>query len=247
MFPKDVEKENQSTKKENDYDKQMQAIANQIGGNDIRRSPFLYSDRRMIADSLTRIELFNKSKDVQGCIVECGVHRGNNLGLFYHLASIHNPAGFNKKIIGFDTFTGFPEIGSNDPEHAEKGEHRDTSYEHIKEVFEIQDKNRSIGHIPTVELVKGDALKTIPEFVKNNKWLVISLLYLDFDLYEPTLCALEHLEPLVPKGGIIAFDEINQKRWEGETIAMKEKLDMGKIKLRCFSYEPHVSYYIKGE
>ena len=62
-----------------------------------------------------------------------------------------------------------------------------------------------------IELIKGDATQTIPEYVAKNPHLIISLLYLDFDIYEPTKTALEYLLPLVPKGGIVGLDEINCK------------------------------------
>jgi hypothetical protein len=98
--------------------------------------------------------------------------------------------------------------------------------------------------LPKIELVKGDALTTIPQYIKDNPHLIIALLYLDFDLYEPTKIALEYLLPLVPKEGIVAFDELNQKRRQGETIALKEHLSISGINLRRFFYDPHVAYYI---
>ena len=104
--------------------------------------------------------------------------------------------------------------------------------------------NRNLGHIPKIDLVKGDATKTIPEYVESHPELIISLLYLDFDIYEPTRIALEYLLPLVPKGGVIGFDELNQKKWQGETIALKEVLNLSKINLRKFGYDPHVSYFV---
>jgi len=70
------------------------------------------------------------------------------------------------------------------------------------------------------------------------------LLYLDFDIYEPTRIALEYLLPLVPKGGIIGFDELNQNKWKGETVAMKEVLKLSKIGLQKFVYDPHVSFFV---
>ena len=60
--------------------------------------------------------------------------------------------------------------------------------------------------------------------------MIIALLYLDFDIYEPTKVALEHLLPLVPKGGIVGLDEINCKKWEGETIALKETLSLNSVR-----------------
>jgi hypothetical protein len=72
-------------------------------------------------------------------------------------------------------------------------------------------------------------VETIPIYVKENPHLIIAMLYLDFDLYEPTKVALENFLPLVPKGGIVAFDEVNSKKWAGETIALKEVLNINNL------------------
>ena len=107
----------------------------------------------------------------------------------------------------------------------------------------LQGKNKAVNHIDKIELIKGDAIKTIPEYVANNPHLIIALLYLDFDIYEPTKTALEYLLPLVPKGGIVGLDEISCKKWQGETIAFKECVPLKTVKLKKFSYDPWVSYY----
>jgi hypothetical protein len=197
-----------------------------------------------VAQALTRIKLFETIAEVQGAIVECGVHRGNSLMLYYHLSSILEPVAFTRKVIGFDTFEGFPAVSEKDPEGVFVGGMRDTDYSHLKKWVDLQDLNRSISHIEKVQLVKGDARKTIPRYVKENPHLIIALLYLDFDLYEPTSVALENLLPLVPKGGVVGFDEINQAKWQGETIAMKERISIADVRLKKFYFDPHVSYYI---
>ena len=53
--------------------------------------------------------------------------------------------------------------------------------------------------------------------------------------------------PLVPKVGVVAFDELAMKKWEGETVAFKEVLSANEIKLRRFSFEPYLSYFIVGD
>jgi hypothetical protein len=79
--------------------------------------------------------------------------------------------------------------------------------------------------LPTnVTLVKGDVTKTIPDFLKDNRHVIVSLLYLDMDIYEPTKFALKELLPRMAKGSIIAFDELNWKSFPGETIAALEEL-----------------------
>ena len=95
-------------------------------------------------------------------------------------------------------------------------------------------------------MVKGDASKTISEYKKSNPQLVISLLYLDFDLYEPTKIALEEFLPLVPVGGIVAFDELNQYRDAGETTAFNEIIGIQNVELKKFIFDPHVSYFRKS-
>ena len=83
-----------------------------------------------------------------------------------------------------------------------------------------------------IKLIKGDACETIPEFIKENKHTLISLLYLDFDLYKPTKIALDTFLPRMTKGSIIAFDEIHSDRFPGETIALLETLNINNYKIK---------------
>jgi hypothetical protein len=66
--------------------------------------------------------------------------------------------------------------------------------------------NRFNSHLEKIEIVKGDAVRTIPKYLKENKHTLVSLLYLDFDLYEPTKIALDNFLPRMAKGGLIVFD-----------------------------------------
>jgi hypothetical protein len=68
-------------------------------------------------------------------------------------------------------------------------------------------------------LVSGDAVKTIPEFVQENRGLRLSLINLDFDVYEPSAAALKYLFPLLVPGGIVILDEYGNKGW-GESDAV---------------------------
>lgn len=220
---------------------------NELGktnGQAVADSPFVYMDRRLATEMLAKIKLYELSSLIQGSVVECGVHRGNSTMLFSHLSSILEPVGFNRKIIGFDTFCGFSKPTSVDPENVQTGDMGDVDFDHLSKWVDLQEMNKLIPHIPKVELVKGDAIKTIPQYVNENPHLIVSLLYLDFDLYEPTKVALENFVPLMPKGSVIAFDQLNQLRWKGESIAVKEYFDLNKIKICKFPFEPHISYVV---
>jgi len=101
-----------------------------------------------------------------------------------------------------------------------------------------------MSHINKVELVVGDAVRTIPRWVKKNNQCTIALLYIDFDIYKPTYVALKNLVNLVTKGGIIVFDQINYDKFAGETKAIKEFFNLKKTKLKRFNFHPFIGYTV---
>src|SRR3546814_7197955 len=103
---------------------------------------------------------------------------------------------------------------------------------------------RFIGHVNKVKLVRGDATKTIPAFVEENPHLLVSLLYLDFDLYEPTRVALEHFLPRMPKGAVVAFDELDNPLWPGETLAMLETHAKRPLRIERLDFDPYIGFAI---
>jgi hypothetical protein len=208
--------------------------------------------RQDIARFLVKHELFRLSLDANGSIVECGVFAGGGLFSWLHFSSIYEPYNHTRRIVGFDTFSGFPEVHVKDltrnrSVHAKAGAFQTTSsiVEELGHLAQIHDANRPLGHIEKLELVQGDATQTIPEYVGQNPSLLISLLYLDFDLYAPTKVALEALLPRVVKGGVVAFDELNCAEFAGETTALLETLSVNSIELRRFPSDPYISYFIR--
>ena len=129
-------------------------------------------------------------------------------------------------------------------DHVKVGDLAVNSMEEILKLSEIQDKTRFLGHIPKIELIRGDAIKTIPKFVIDNPHVLISLLFLDFDLYEPTKVALEELVPRMPKGAVIAFDELDNPLWPGETQAMLEFFKDNKLRIQRIPFDPYIGYAI---
>ena len=208
----------------------------------------LYTPRQNIASFLVKYELFKMVLDVQGSIIECGVAYGSGLMAFASLSTTFEPVNYNRKIIGFDTFSGFPSLSEKDKmgqdPHAKVGGMKIESYREIQKCIELYNQNRFIGHIDKVELVKGDVMNTVPEYIKNNQHLVVSLLYLDLDLYEPTKKALELLLPRMPKGAVIAFDELNHPDWPGETAAVMESLGISNLRIKRFPFDSVRSYAV---
>jgi len=207
-----------------------------------------YVRRQDIARFMVYHELFRKQIGIKGSVVECGVHQGGSIMSWAKISSILEPYNYHRKIIGFDTFKGFPKVSKIDKNNkiVKKGMFSETFniLDDIKLSIKDYDKNRFINHISKIELIKGDATKTIPQFLRKNKHLLISLLFLDFDIYKPTFIALKYFLPRMSKGAIIAFDELNNKQWPGETMALLKKFNINKHKINNFQFEPNISYII---
>lgn len=212
-----------------------------------------HARRQDIARFLAKYEMFKQSLSVNGSVIECGVYAGGGIMAWLHFSAILEPYNYTRRIIGFDTFSGFLRMrekdvrtGSSEHLHAEAFQTHANIKEEIEHLVALHDQNRPLGHIPKVELVEGDACKTIPKYIEENPHLIISLLYLDFDLYEPTKVALEQLYPRMAKGGVVAFDELNCPEFPGETIALLETLDLPEVKLCRFPFDPYISYFVRG-
>lgn len=212
-----------------------------------------YVRRQVMARFLVRYELFKKIKEVKGNIVECGVYHGGGIFAWAKLSTILEPYALYRKIIGFDTFEGFPTISNEDISNEKNKNLRLNGmnpkfdvYQDLLNCEKLYDENRFLNNFSKIELIKGNAIKTIPEYVKNNNHLTISMLFLDFDLYEPTKIALEYLYPKVVKGGIVVFDEINNPIWPGESQAIYEYFNnFNDLRIKKFDFEPKMSYIIK--
>ncbi len=208
-----------------------------------------YASRQTLSRFLAQHELFKMILDVKGSIVECGVFRGAGLMTWAKLSAIYEPVNYHREIIGFDTFAGFPDVDAKDEAEnknvdAKKGGISADSYDELKKAIDLYDSNRFLSHIEKVKLIKGDFSKTGPEFIEKNQHLIISLLYLDFDIYKPTKEALKLFLPRMPRGSVLVLDQINNPRWPGETAALLEELDLNKYEIKNFYYEPDISYVV---
>lgn len=205
-----------------------------------------YVRRQNLTRFLALYEIFKLALTVKGSIVECGVHHGFGVMTWAKLSAILEPVNLTRRIYGFDTFEGFPNLSEKDrsaaSQHVKVGDLYADSHDEVLELAAINDSTRFLGHVPKVKLIKGDACKTIPQFVKDTPHLLVSLLFMDFDLYEPTRTALEHFLPRMPKGAIVAFDELDNPLWPGETVAMLEILQKYNLRIQRLPFDPYIGF-----
>lgn len=207
-----------------------------------------YVRRQNLTRFLVLYEIFKKVVKVKGSIIECGVNQGYGLMSWAKFSAIIEPANLTRRIYGFDSFEGFPELSSKDSSnsssHLKTGDLAADSYDELNGLAEIYDSTRFLGHVPKVNLIKGNAVKTIPKFIDENPHLMVSLLYLDFDLYEPTKVALESFIPRMTKGSVVAFDELDNPLWPGETQAMIEFCKSYNLRIQRLPFDPYVGYAV---
>lgn len=212
------------------------------------RSFSLYVPRQVITDFLVKNELFKLIESTHGSILEFGVFNGQGLMSWAHFSTIYEPNNIGRKIYGFDTFEGFVGVNEKDAKSSSHtvidGGYAIDSYSRLHESINLFDSNRFIGHIPKIELIKGDVCETLPIFLEENPHVIAALVYLDMDIYKPTKAVLELILSRVPKGGIVAFDEVNLKDFPGETVALLETLKINKIPLKRLSFCSRISYFI---
>jgi hypothetical protein len=207
-----------------------------------------YVPRQALSLLLAKHALFQRVLGIHGHLIECGVFLGAGLMTWSQFSAIYEPVNHVRRVVGFDTFTGFVGVHEKDRgeplDYARQGGLATGAAEDLREAIRLYDLNRPVGHIPRVELVVGDACQKIPEYLRANPHVVVALLYLDFDLYEPTRVALETFLPRMPKGAVLAFDELNQAAWPGETLAVLETVGLRKLRIERFPIVPQLSFAV---
>lgn len=215
---------------------------------EVWNNPGLFIKRQNLTKILLMDDLYRKILDVHGIVVEFGVRWGQNLALFESFRGIYEPYNHNRKVVGFDTFAGFPSV------HPEDGDHElihegnlavPEGYEdYLGAMLEYHEQESPIPHIKKHELVKGDASKTAPQYFKDHPETIVALAYFDFDLYEPTKACLEAIKPHLTKGSVLVFDELNCAHFPGETKALREVFGLDAFAIKRSGFGTLQSYLV---
>lgn len=193
-------------------------------------------------------EIYRKIVQMHGIIVEFGVRWGQTLSLMAALRGILEPFNRHRKIVGFDTFAGFVGLSEKD---GDKCRCQDGSFavadnyeDYLTQILTIQEQLNPMSHIRRFELVKGDAVVTVPDYFGRHPETIVSLAIFDFDIYALTKAALEALKPHLAKGSILVFDELCDDIFPGETVAVRDVFGLGALRFERFPMTSRVSYAI---
>ena len=217
-----------------------------IPDNEILANLSLWNVRPALGRTLFMHDIYKQTLNTHGVIMEFGVRWGQNLAFFTSLRNLYEPYNVTRKVIGFDTFEGFPHIHKDDgnAETVARGSLGVTpAYE--DELTQILTTLEALGPRPNVkkhELVKGDVLETLPDYLETHPETIISLAYFDFDLYEPTKESLALIKPYLAKNSIVAFDELISEEFPGETKALRDAWGTDQYEIIRSPISPHQSY-----
>ncbi|MGV8145770.1 MAG: hypothetical protein ACLKAK_03625 [Alkaliphilus sp.] len=237
-----------STNKEID---KRQAFLNQLKETPIPDSELLsnlglYLNRQTLSRIMFMHEIYQKIINVHGVVMEFGVRWGQNLSLFSSFRGMYEPYNYNRKIIGFDTFEGFPNIHEKDGKKVSSGDYNVTKNyeEYLEEILKYHESESPIPQKKKFEIIKGDAVVTIDEYLTKHPETIVALAYFDFDIYLPTLECLKAIKERLTKGSVLAFDELNYENFPGETLALKEVFGIGKYAIKRNPLNPLCSYVV---
>lgn len=239
-----------ASSKETELRENLLSLFNQspIPQNELMANLALYIKRQSMSRIIFINDLYKKIINTHGVIIEFGVRWGHNLALFETFRGMYEPFNHNRKIIGFDTFEGFPSTHQKDGETNANnvgGFSVTKEYEkHLSQVLNYHEQESPISHIKKFQLIKGDAVVETEKFFHENPETIIAFAYFDFDIYEPTKECLELIKPHITKGTVIGFDELNHPDFPGETIALSEVFGLDKYKIRRTPYSSSQSYIV---
>lgn len=191
-------------------------------------------------------KLFEKTEDVDGDIVECGVGRGRSLitllslNLYYKMT-----AGSSRCVYALDSFEGFPEPAIEDvsQRNPQKGDWSISPNGDFK--YSVENLERILASAGLdVPFCKGihNSYLTNPENLKIFKGFFdqttanlpvkrISILHLDGDLYNSVKIPLLNLSSKISTGGIVVVDDfllrdinLTQEAFPGARTAVMEFL-----------------------
>jgi hypothetical protein len=194
----------------------------------------------MRSSSLAKILFLNEAYQLvvnqPGIIVEFGTWWGQNIALFENLRAIYEPFNQTRRVVGFDTFSGYPKVSKNDrnSDTIKVGGYNvsDNYHDYLEKLIDYHEKNNVLGTIKKHELVRGDVTRTAPEWFSKHDETIVALAYFDMALYEPTTAALKAIRSSLIPGSVIMLDELNNRDYPGETRAFKEQFSDVKYSVR---------------
>jgi len=215
------------------------------------RSLGLFLRGSLLARFLAIGDIYKLIVDKPGIIMDVGTWRGQTAVLCENYRSIYEPLHFNRRIICFDTFTGYKGFGRKDKRtkaHTNGTYAVENGYaSYLSDLLRLHEMSNAMGHNNGKhQVIAGDCRKTIPDFFKKNSNDCVALVFFDVNSYEPTLHAFNDIYKRLVPGGVMAFWQLTRPSVPAEgRVYCEHILNKYPHTLhRCATY-PGLCYFIK--
>jgi len=206
----------------------------------------------LLSKNLSRILFMNHVYllivPVHGVVFDFGTRWGQNMAVFSALRGIYEPFNRHRKIVGFDTFEGFPAVGAEDgsSDLMRSGNVACTKdYDlYLNHIMQCHEKHNPSSHIKKFDVIKGDAVNSSKQYLEEHPETIVSLAYFDFDIYRPTKECLDIISDRLTKGSVVCFDELCCPDSPGETVAVQESIGINNIRIQRLPFVSRVCYYV---
>lgn len=203
---------------------------------------YLYQPATILAKLLYVDELYRAVRDIPGDIFELGVWWGANISLLCNLRTVHEPYNRARKVVGFDTFTGYPTPSVEDPAtaHLAEGTYAvgEDYLDHLTRVLAAHEQEGPSPGTRKFELVRGRIEETLPRYLSDHRASFVALAYVDLQTYDGTRAALEAIKPRLLPGSVLAMDELTYDDYAGEAQAFREVFGQRGYTIRQSRYLP---------
>ena len=204
-----------------------------------RFRPFTMVNRQRFCANLALIRERERHVDLSsGCYVECGTWRG---GVSFAVMQLETKL---REFHFFDSFEGLPRAGEKDGAvaMADQAAGRLWHDGNTADAAEFASNVERFRHAKqSVSVAKGWFQDTLPKFPAGKS---ISVLRMDGDWYESTMCILRNLfDRLIPEGLVIIDDYYD---WDGCARAVHEYLGETSSSDRLREAPGHFAYLVKA-
>lgn len=209
----------------------------------------MFSRSSAYAKHLFLFEIYEKILRIPGNIHVYGLWYGQDLVSLYNLREILEPHNVMRKTVGFDTFKGYMGITNKD---RRSGIINETNYRvendyvnFLQDLMQYHEEENSISNIKKFKIIKGDLSVQIKKYMQNNPQELIALAYFDLAIYKPTKACLDTIENHLVSGSCIVFDQLNNSKYPGETIALKNSRLFKDCKIQNSKFLPDRTILVK--
>jgi hypothetical protein len=210
--------------------------------------------RREMTRLLADYDLFRLIQDLPGSIVELGVFLGAGLFTWAKLLETFAPGDRSRKVYGFESGSGYgdfaPEDGDPKPWIANMIGPKIVPDGYLDKMVRLTNLDNLLPGVERCRVISGDILETVQAFADNNQGTRLSMIFMDVNLYRPTLAGFRALYPLLVPRGVVAMNGYGSPPWLGETAAFERYFkEIGEplplMRKLPYSIRPG-GYFIKG-